>query len=556
VRSILARVLLDDSSNSWNGVLANIDVTTFNDSIDGGDTTSITNLLSNPGSDGISLREAIIASNNDSGSDTITLGEGTYVLEIPGRDEDLSITGDLDIRDSVNIVGAGPDKTVINGAGVDRLFEVTKNASHTILISDVKIQNGLVYNVGAAIFIGDTDPVDTTVNLSNVWFSENRTSGNLDSGGAIFNEAVLSIENSLFSDNSAGKGGAIFNKTLGTITITNSTLSGNTSGVEHGGGLFNAGDAYLTNVTVTDNTAQNSGGGIYVDPIAETVTQLSNTLVSNNIANGPVDISGQVTSPDGGNLVRDTNGVTGLHIDDITDENPFLSSLVDNGGSTPTHALLAESAAINSGVKSVAPLHDQRGVARDDQLPDIGAYEVANEASFKSLWLTTDGDVSSSSTMGINSWGKDTVAEFGNPNLNLGSNTTIGTFSEVVDFQIDNTGINALHYVGSEIVVGDDSFMILQKGDLILSVDKNGATLTSTNSIEVDRDDIFVFRPDVIGDYSQGTFILLLDGDQVSESINSITLIEERTDVGGKVLEKGSFLATYDSEVPSDNLQQ
>jgi len=368
------------------------------------------------------------------------------------------------------------------------------------------------------------------------------------------NEAVLSIENSLFSDNSAGKGGAIFNKTLGTITITNSTLSGNTSGVEHGGGLFNAGDAYLTNVTVTDNTAQNSGGGIYVDPIAETVTQLSNTLVSNNIANGPVDISGQVTSPDGGNLVRDTNGVTGLHIDDITDENPFLSSLVDNGGSTPTHALLAESAAINSGVKSVAPLHDQRGVARDDQLPDIGAYEVANEASFKSLWLTTDGDVSSSSTMGINSWGKDTVAEFGNPNLNLGSNTTIGTFSEVVDFQIDNTGINALHYVGSEIVVGDDSFMILQKGDLILSVGKNGATLTSTNSIEVDRDDIFVFRPDVIGDYSQGTFILLLDGDQVSGSINSITLIEERTDVGGKVLEKGSFLATYDSEVPSDNV--
>ena len=60
-------------------------VDTTNDIVDG-DATSISTLLANKGADGfISLREAVIASNNTSGNDTLNLAAGTYTLTIAGR---------------------------------------------------------------------------------------------------------------------------------------------------------------------------------------------------------------------------------------------------------------------------------------------------------------------------------------------------------------------------------------------------------------------------------------------------------------------------------------
>jgi len=74
--SLLARV------QPWEGVLGNINVTTDADVLDG-DTSSVTALLGNPGLDGlVSLREAIIASNNTAGDENITLGSGTPSLVI------------------------------------------------------------------------------------------------------------------------------------------------------------------------------------------------------------------------------------------------------------------------------------------------------------------------------------------------------------------------------------------------------------------------------------------------------------------------------------------
>ena len=64
-------------------MLAAVGVSTTFDVLDG-DTSSIANLISTPGADGaISLREAVIASNNTTGPDTITLPAGTYTLSIP-----------------------------------------------------------------------------------------------------------------------------------------------------------------------------------------------------------------------------------------------------------------------------------------------------------------------------------------------------------------------------------------------------------------------------------------------------------------------------------------
>src|SRR5262249_44344839 len=123
----------------------------------------------------------------------------------------------------------------------------------------------------------------------------------------------------------------------------------------------------LTNVTLV-----NSG----------TILQVSggNALLKNNILKGGTAcslISGGTVSSAGANLT--TDGSCGLAAvgDQVTTRAALaLAPLADNGGSTPTHALLAGSAAINAAPLAGCPETDQRGVARPQVgLCDSGAYE-------------------------------------------------------------------------------------------------------------------------------------------------------------------------------------
>src|ERR1700757_1679811 len=92
----------------------------------------------NPGS--CSLREAVIAANANPGPDTIVIPAMTITLAIGGRGEDAAATGDLDLTDDVTISGAGAGSTIIDGGGLDRVFDVRAG---TASISGVTIRNGL-----------------------------------------------------------------------------------------------------------------------------------------------------------------------------------------------------------------------------------------------------------------------------------------------------------------------------------------------------------------------------------------------------------------------------
>ena len=89
------------------------------------------------------LRAAIMQANFTAGADTITLPPGTYKLTRPG-DDDQAVLGDLDITDSLTIVGAGADVTIVDGNGVvtgDRVFDVHESAV-TTNISGITIRGG------------------------------------------------------------------------------------------------------------------------------------------------------------------------------------------------------------------------------------------------------------------------------------------------------------------------------------------------------------------------------------------------------------------------------
>jgi CSLREA domain-containing protein len=101
-------------------------------------------------------------------------------------------------------------------------------------------------------------------------------------GGGIYNEGTLTVSDTTLSGNNAGDGGgAIFNSNGGTVTLTRSTLSGNSAYV--GGAIYNynAGTIILIQSMLSDNFAGSDGGGIYND--VGTLT-LNNSRLSGNLA--------------------------------------------------------------------------------------------------------------------------------------------------------------------------------------------------------------------------------------------------------------------------------
>ncbi|MCM8855464.1 MAG: DNRLRE domain-containing protein [Candidatus Thiodiazotropha sp.] len=166
-----------------------------------------------------------------------------------------------------------------------------------------------------------------------------------------------------------------------------------------------------------------------------------------------------------------------------------------------------------------------------------------------SIWLSTLDNVSGSGAPGLDDWTDGEVIAFADPNLTLEPGTTDGTFSPVLNLDdfAGNVDINAMHYVGSNITVGSTNSVDLQTGDLLLSTADN-ETLDSLNSLSVNDEDVFVFRPVSEGDYSSGTFIFLIDGSRIHEGDDTvgITLVEKDTLVGDRTLAAGSFLMAID----------
>ncbi|MEQ9640777.1 MAG: DUF4347 domain-containing protein, partial [Alphaproteobacteria bacterium] len=151
------------------------------------------------------------------------------------------------------------------------------------------------------------------------------------------------------------------------------------------------------------------------------------------------------------------------------------------------------------------------------------------------------------------------VLQFADPGLSFDSagapaNTTTGTYSSEASFGalgLDlNVDIDALHYVSQDITVGSSTTFDLLEGDLLLSTE-DSELLTSINAISVDKEDVFVYRPDTPGDYSAGRFFMLLNGfTSGGKDVDAISLVEANTIVGeaSTVLAAGTFLFAQDSD--------
>jgi hypothetical protein len=277
-----------------------------------------------------SVREAVTTANanlpvNDGGPDdpdctvgeqaqpdTIMLGPGTHTLAQAGLD-DTNQDGDLDVRvDSVSgpltIEGQGSAVTEIDGADLDRVIHLTTGPG-TLQLTDLRLDNGTVPagERGGAFF-------SNQANATNAVFDGVQVSGSGSpvAGGGIYwaGSGSLTLTGSTVSGNSVTTalngelgGGIAFSN--GTLSLTDSSVSGNsaTSSTASGAGVTGGGIAAtnatlsLDGATIAGNTLTATGanpfpdgGGVFVENVTTTI--LNSTFSGNLISGGNIRSGG------------------------------------------------------------------------------------------------------------------------------------------------------------------------------------------------------------------------------------------------------------------------
>jgi hypothetical protein len=227
---------------------------------------------------------------------------------------------------------------------------------------------------GGGIQAGGDVVLDHVVLTAN---SAARGGGGLHSG----NTASITITDSTISNNTSGTengGGIAVGGGNSVVRITNSTISGNTAGAEDGGGVAVGGGGStlaITNSTVSGNTAP-EGGGIAAGGGNGTLSLVYATVVQNTAPTGAnVSIGGPGTHSSFGSVVglpqgggdncdvgsfgfasagysfeqgADTCGF-GSGTGDVTNgPDPLLAPLASNGGPTETRLPQAGSPLIDA----------------------------------------------------------------------------------------------------------------------------------------------------------------------------------------------------------------
>lgn len=362
-------------------------------------TSSAITTMNDQSSGAGSLRQAI--------QDICPEGTIDFAAGLGGSVIDISVGGELLINKSMTIGSSVP--ITISGGDSTRIFNITDG---TVSINNLTVADGNVQTddcggigsqrCGSGMMIQNSG-VKVTVN--NSAFVNNHT--DYFGAGIAVSEGALTVTNSLFSYNTAdAQGGGIHNwfgtviinnssfvanltgsggggvyTLYGTTTINNSLFSSNAVSSNAGPAVFNDnGDLMVKNSTFSDNSniglGAVEGGGIYNLSTLSGSFYLYNSILANTFS-GTDCYSNNGVTVGVSNLIEGNNGCGTA----VSSTDPNLGPLQDNGGHTPTQALLLGSPAIDAGNDATCLPTDQRGVARHDGdgdgiiRCDIGSYE-------------------------------------------------------------------------------------------------------------------------------------------------------------------------------------
>ncbi len=429
-----------------------------------------------------SLRDAIGAAAN---GDTIN-----FASNVRGT---IPLQNVLLILHDITITGPGAGLLTLSGSNSVAVFGI--DAGNTVGISGLTIANAR--SVSGAIDINN----NSHVTLANDVISQNV--GTVAAGG-INNLATLILDHSVVANNHGLDGGGVLDGDNASLTVLNSTVANNQA--DHtGGGICLTPNAALrlTNVTVAGNQAGNSGGGVFISDGPRSVNVL-NSIIAKNTASTDPDYSASASTAAATTIANTflglytsniglMDGTNGNIIGTGTPRDPLLGALQNNGGPTPTLALLANSPAIDRGRDdSSTGSTDQRGFNRKVGAQiDMGAYEYqppattttltssANPAAFGQM-VTFTATVAGQATNSNPPTGMvNFVIDGGMPVAEMLDATGKATLSRS-DLTV-GTHTVVVNYLGDR--VGDMTFAASTSNNLTQTVNKDSTTTTLTSSL-------------------------------------------------------------------------
>ncbi len=360
-----------------------------------------------------SLRAAIQEANALAGEDTITLNAGTFLLTQAGTGEDASAHGDLDVTDTLEIVGAGAAATLIDAGALDRVLDLPAGPPRTLRLGGLALRNGrlsgptgtLTGNGGAAIRVA----AGATLLLSHVDIRDNHAvasvaaaaidnkgciqgdhvrildntdsegagSGNAISGGIVIDGATtcLVLEDSEISGNRGDLSGALYVLGGASVTLRRTLVANNASRNAGAFELNVGGDVLLENVTLSGNAGE--PGAILVD--GQTRLLIVNSTITGNHALIGVGTWGAILDMHGGfgrttlrNTILAGNG-PGVGADDCSNATSLGGNLIGSTRGCNLASVPSDQLDVAAGL---SPLADHGGFSRT-HLPGPNAIDHA-----------------------------------------------------------------------------------------------------------------------------------------------------------------------------------
>lgn len=379
-----------------------------------------------------------------------------------------------------NVAITNNDAEVMSGSGGGIL-----NIGGTLTITGGRITGNSSARAGGGIEdrslneAGDT-PEATSVTITGTTVDMNTTGAAPGNGGGMHitgSAGDITVDRAAFLGNMASReGGGLWNDTGSSLTIVNTTVSGNsstgTAATQGGAGVFNrpGGVLSIINSTIAANDAGGGNGGGLLNLGDETTVTLSNTLIGDNSAATGNDLSGSVTAnysliEDGVAPAAGGNNLTG---------DAMLAAL--SGG---THALNLGSIAVNAALSSVcqaAPVNgvDQIGTDRPVDACDIGAFESTNGPV-----VASNSTVANAPTTVAPGATNVSAVGFGFAN-NSGEPVTVGGFngnlSGIANFATDFTAKVYLDVNGDGLVDSGDTLLSGAGGMASISINSGAST--------------------------------------------------------------------------------
>jgi CSLREA domain-containing protein len=292
------------------------------------------------------------------------------------------ISADLLINGNMTILAPSADLLTVSGGGNHRVFRV--NSGRTATLSGMTITGG---NAGG----GDGGGI---LNNGTLTITHSTLSGNTGSfGGGVRSTGKLTVANSTVSNNTADQTGGGIQSDGNSTIVTDSTISSNAGGFGGGIGAFQGNiSTFINRSTITNNSALLLGSGVYS---VGTPISVRNSIIAGNVNNSAVsDVfkegPGTSITSNGFNLIGNPGNVTFGQTGDQSGTgaaplNPLLGPLQNNGGTTQTHFLFEGSPALDKGNSSGAT-SDQRGQLRPVDFVTVpNASDGADIGAFEAL---------------------------------------------------------------------------------------------------------------------------------------------------------------------------